>query len=152
LDAALDLLDVSCRQNKPNHPKRRRAAALQKIQNGVEPPHVHSFLTGGRSLLSGQLVRKVAGVIHLAQRLDDALRVDGDGSGDFVGEDEVQHQRLDVAVKDQTHHLRVLVDNGTAGVAADDVGGADEVQRRLQVELVPGLDPTGRQVERRLVV
>ena len=66
--------------------------------------------------------------------------------------DEVQHQRLDVAVEDQADHLGVAVDHRAAGVAADDVGRADEVERRLQVELVLALDPARRQIERRLVV
>ena len=60
---------------------------------------------------------------------------DRHGPGLLLGVDEVQHQRLDVAVEDQADHLGVLVDHRAARVAADDVGRADEVERRLQVSL-----------------
>src|SRR4051794_36201686 len=78
--------------------------------------------------------------------------MDRHGSGLFLSINEVEHQRLDVAVKDQTDDLGVLIDDGAARVAADDVGGADEIERRLQIELALTLDPALRQVERLLVM
>src|SRR5947209_7003859 len=93
-------------------------------------------LGGRRRLLTGQFVGESPGVIDFAQRFDDALRVDGDGAGLFFAVDEVQDQRLDVAVEDQAYQLGVLVDDRAARIAADDVGRADEVERRFQVEFV----------------
>src|SRR5437867_1223433 len=68
----------------------------------------------------------------------------------FLVEDEVEYQRLDVAVEDQPDHLRVLVDHRRAGVTPDDVRGADEVERRLQVQLVLLVHPPLGQLERPL--
>ena len=71
-----------------------------------------------------------------SQRLQDAPGIDRHGPRLLVGVDEVEHQRLDVAVEDEPDHLALAVHHRAARVAADDVGRGDEVERRLQVELV----------------
>src|SRR5262245_44297994 len=113
------------------------------------PPESQSLL---RSLLARQLIRQFVRVVDLAKGLDTAPAVHAHRPGLLLVEDEVQYQRLDVAVEDQADHLGALVHDRAARVAADDVRGADEVERRRQVELCPALDPPGREVERRLVV
>ena len=60
---------------------------------------------------------------------DNRPAIDADRPRDFLVENEVQHQRLDVAVEDQPDDFALLVDHRRPGVAADDVVGRDEVQR-----------------------
>src|SRR5439155_25459034 len=103
-------------------------------------------------LLPRQLVCQFAGVVHLAERLDDGLRVDRYRPRLLIGVSEIEHQRLEVAVKDQADDLGFLVDDRATRIAADDVRRANEIERRLQVELAFALDPALRQVERLLVV
>src|SRR5262249_35193240 len=84
--------------------------------------------------------------------LDDALRVDRQGSRLRFGIREVEHQRLNVTVEDEADNLTVAVDDGAAAVAADDVGRADEVERHAQFKLALAVDPALRQIKRRLVL
>ena len=56
-----------------------------------------------------------------------------DGPGFLIGVNEVEHQRLDVAVEDDAALFARLVHHRAAAVAADDVGRADEVERRILV-------------------
>src|SRR5690242_3313618 len=86
------------------------------------------WLGGGFGRVGGQLVGQRGGAVNIAQRLEYAARIDADGSSHRVVKDEVPRQRLDVPVKDDANHLRVLVDSRRARVAADDVAGVDEVQ------------------------
>src|SRR5688572_29814448 len=62
----------------------------------------HSRSECATLLLARQFVDQRPGVVDLAQRLDDALRVHRDGAGLLIGVQEVAHQRLDVAVKYET--------------------------------------------------
>ena len=89
------------------------------------------------------------------ERLDDRAGIDRDGPREAVVVDEVEDERMDVAVEDQADDLVLAVDDRAPRVAADDVGRRDEVQRRVEPEpaLVPGLDPARRQlVGRRVAV
>ena len=95
-----------------------------------------------------QLIRQRAGVVHRSKCFGNRGRAHGHGSGLFFGVDKVPHQRLNVAVEDQADDLGFLVDDRTAGVAADDVGHADEVELRLEIELALAVDPALRQFER----
>ena len=47
---------------------------------------------------------------------------------------EVEYERLDVAVEDQTDDFIVAVNDGASGVAADDVGRRDKVKWGLQLQ------------------
>ena len=76
--------------------------------------------------------------------------MDRDRPRHLVGVDEIEHERLDVAVEDDAHHLARSVDDRAARVAADDVGRADEIERRVGVELVLVLQPALGQLERLL--
>ena len=53
-----------------------------------------------------QLIGQFLGAVDLAQRLDDCRRVDARRAGLVLTVDEVEHQRLDVAVEDQARRLR----------------------------------------------
>src|SRR5262245_4245085 len=59
------------------------------------------FLLAVPSILHpGQFVRKLVGVVNLAESFDDALGMDGQGPGLLLGVNEIEHQRLKVAVED----------------------------------------------------
>src|SRR5262245_12727176 len=88
-------------------------------------------------------------IVDLSQDLEDRARVDRDRTGLYVTVDEIEHERLDVAVKDYADHFAVAVDDGTARVAANDVRSADEIERRLGIDLVFVLEPAFRQFEGR---
>src|SRR5947208_2174733 len=103
-------------------------------------------------LVSRQLVGQFVGIVNLAYRLDDATGVYGDGAGLLFSVNEIEHQRLNVTVEDQTDNFTITIDDRAAGVATDDVGRADEVIGRLEIELALTLDPARRQIERRLIV
>ncbi|MDB5290142.1 MAG: hypothetical protein JWL69_1383 [Phycisphaerales bacterium] len=60
--------------------------------------------------------------------------MDRHGSGFFVHVDEVDAEGVEVAVEDDAYQLSGAVDDGAAGVAADDVGGADEGEDALRQE------------------
>ena len=62
-------------------------------------------------------------MIDGADGFDDRAGIDRDGAGDLVVISKIKHERLDIAVEDQADDFVVAVDDGTAGVAADDVGG-----------------------------
>src|SRR5579884_2272018 len=116
---------------------------------------VASSPRSGRALgvsLAGQFVCQIVGIINLAQGLGNSLAMNGDGPGLLLGIDVIQHQRLNVAIEDQADDLGILVDDGTARVAANDVGGADEVERRAHIQLVFVLHPAPRQIEGRQVM
>src|SRR5690606_12745385 len=66
----------------------------------------------------------------------DAGRVNGDGASDLVGVVERRCERLDVAVENNAHQLVDTIDHGAARVASDNVRRADEVQRRVEIQLV----------------
>ena len=55
-------------------------------------------------------------------------------------------ERLDVAIKDHSHQFRVAVDDGAARIPADDVGGANEIEGRLQFHLGLACVPLGGQL------
>ena len=73
--------------------------------------------------------------------------MDRHGSGLLVRIDEVEHQRVHVTVEDDPDQLAITVDHGAAGVAADDVGGADEVEWRVELDSILALDPAPGQLE-----
>ncbi len=74
------------------------------------------------------------------------------GAGYVIPVEETVRQHLDVAVEDDTHDFRVPVDDRAARVAADDVGGRHEVERRREVQRVAPLTPERGQAPRLLVV
>lgn len=87
-----------------------------------------------------QLVGQITSAVDFTQGLDNAGGVDAGCPGLDVGVNEVEHQRLNVAVEDQPDDFACAVDDRAAGVTADDVGRADKVKRRGQVELVLGFE------------
>ena len=103
-------------------------------------------------LASRHLVGQRVGLVDLPERLDDRPRVDRHRAVDARFVDVVARQHLDVAVEDQAHQFALLVDDRRPAVAADDVVGADEVERRLQVERGLVLDPARAEVVGRLVL
>src|SRR4051794_33632941 len=99
-----------------------------------------------------QLIGNMAAAINRAQRLGDGLRTDRNRAGVRLRENEIPHERLDVAVEDEADDFALAIDDGAARVAADDVIGADEVEGRLHVDVLLVLEPATGQVVGRLVV
>src|SRR5579862_3119807 len=85
------------------------------------------FRGGGRGFLARQFVGQRVGAVDMAQRFQNPARIHLDGAADGVVVDEIPRQGLDVAVEDDAHHLAGFVHDGTSGVAADDVGGLNDV-------------------------
>src|SRR5262245_36723480 len=76
--------------------------------------------------------------------------MDADRTSLLVGVSEIEDQRLDVAVEDDPAIFAGLVDDRAAAVAADDVGGADEVEGGIHVERLGRVEPGWGQLEGRL--
>src|SRR5437870_10402057 len=118
----------------------------------LQPPGQLTGCALWPSSLPSQLVRQVLSVVNLSQRFDDTLRVNGDGACFLLREKKVEHERMDVAVENYPHQLGIPVDDRAAGVAPDDVGGADEIEGRVQIEPALALDPEWREIKRRFVM
>src|SRR5208282_3305765 len=102
---------------------------------------------GLRAVTVHQFVGEWVCVIDAAEGFEDGARVDGDGSGLAVIVGEVPGEGFDVTVEDDADHLAVAVHGGRAGVAADDVRGVNEIQRRVEIELGLCVMPALRQLE-----
>src|SRR3974390_1956820 len=76
----------------------------------------------------------------------------GDRTARLAVVDETADQRLDFAVEEKADAFGVAVEHGRAGVAANDVVGADKIKRGREVELVPSFLPARRQEESPLVI
>ena len=59
---------------------------------------------------------------------------------------------MNIAVEDQADQLGVLIDRGRAGIAADDVVGRDEIERRARIDCRLFLHPAWRQVVWELIL
>src|SRR5690606_40296129 len=88
-----------------------------------------------------QLSEEVVHPVHRAEGFEDHEHVHHHVAP-AVGEvDVVAGEALDGAVEVEPDELEVGVDGGAAGVAADGVGGGDEVDGRREVEVVLGFEP-----------
>ncbi len=74
-----------------------------------------------------------------------------DGAGFLIRINIVQHQRLNVTIKNNSHQFAVAIYDRASGIAANDVGGADKIKRRGKIELRFTLVPDCRQFEGILV-
>jgi hypothetical protein len=74
--------------------------------------------------------------------VEDGPGVDGDSAGLLIGVGELVGDALAVGVEDDADEFAGAVDDGAAGVAAGDVGGADEIQGDGGVEFILGIFPT----------
>ena len=117
-----------------------QAARLQRDVTSLALLPVHQF---SRQLLCA---------VNLVQRLEHCRRVDGRRAALLLAEGVVGRQALQIAVEDDADVFARAVHHRASRVAADDVGCADEVKRRLQVQLRLALLPQRRQVERRLAI
>ena len=77
--------------------------------------------------------------------------MDRDGPRLLVAVDEIEHQRLDVAVEDDPDELALAIHHRAAGISADDIRGGDEVERGREIDLCFGVGPNRWQIERRAV-
>src|ERR1039458_2965783 len=82
-------------------------------------------------------------------------RVRSDWSSDVCSSDlvdEIAPQGFDVAAEDQAYDFTLRIDDRRSRIAADDVVGGDEIERRGQVEFIAAFLVAGGQVERSLIV
>src|SRR5688572_26535275 len=92
-----------------------------------------------------QLLDEEAGVVEFPQGLQHTQAVNGNVPGLLLGVDEVAHQAVPIAVEVEADQLAGAVENRAAGIAADGVGGRDEVKRSFEIDLVLALAPAFRQ-------
>jgi hypothetical protein len=90
------------------------ASLNERSTDGLERTCRASIRTASVEVLStlGQFIRNFIRVENLTQHLEHATRVDGNGAVHGFIVDVIAHQRLDVAVKDQSDQLAVLIDCG----------------------------------------
>ena len=103
--------------------------------------------------MSGQLVDEPAGRVDGFQSFHDRSGVDRDGSGHPIVIAEIEDQRLDVAVEDQSDDFIVAIHHGAAGVPADDVCRGYEVEGGLECQptRAAGIEPAFGKLVRGLV-
>ena len=83
-------------------------------------------------------------VVNFLEHLGDAGGMNGDGARQSVGVTIVQHERLDIAVEDDTHEFASAIHHGTSRVSANNIGGVDEIQRRREIQCALIARPAGR--------
>ena len=74
-------------------------------------------------------------IVQLPQGFQDAATVDGNVPGLLVAVDEVAHQSMPVAIEIDADELAGLVEDRTAGIAADGVGGGYEIEGGACIQL-----------------
>src|SRR5439155_21756535 len=99
-----------------------------------------------------QLISEGACIINFAQCLSYGGGIDRDRARLFVGENTVEHERLNVAVENDADKFIGFVYHWTAAVPANDVGVGNEIEFCREIEVGLLIDPTLGKVERRLVV
>src|SRR5690606_29866682 len=88
----------------------------------------------------GQLADERVRAVDVAQRFQDAGGMHADGAARLRrAVEEYVRQALDVAVEDEADDARLAVDHRAAAVAARDVVGRDEVERRAHVDGIAAL-------------
>src|SRR5262249_34699682 len=98
--------------------------------------------------LPDQLVDQAICMIDARQAFAQDAHADRDRAIDRRVETVVAAEIVDIAVEYQPDDFRILVDERRAGIATDDVGAGDEVERLLRVQCRPRRDPARRQLER----
>src|SRR6266496_5996974 len=103
-------------------------------------------------LLFRHFIRDFVRTENLPQHFPHRAHVDRNCPVDGFVVDKITDQRLNVAVEDQANQLSVLVDGWRARIAADDVVGRDEIERRARIDCRLFLHPTWRQVVWELIL
>src|SRR5712691_1449638 len=80
--------------------------------------------------LRGQLRYHIFCRVDMTQRLENGGGIDCDRATDAVIELVIPRECFEVAVEDDSHKFARPIDDRAAGVAADDVGSAHEIERR----------------------
>src|SRR5690606_754129 len=91
---------------------------------------------------------EIVGAVDVAQRLEHRAAVHRYRAVQALVVPVVAAERMDVAVEHQTDDFGLAVDHRTAGVAADDVVGGDEVVALVEVDAILCIVPALRQGER----
>src|SRR5262249_45854422 len=97
--------------------------------------------------LSCEFIRQRMSLINIANRFQDGPAIDRNRASFDVGEEVIQHQRLNVAVEDDADEFALGIDDGATRVAANDVGSIHEVERRIKVDPPFGLVPAFGKLE-----
>src|SRR5438874_1601558 len=64
----------------------------------------------------------------------------------------VKHERLEIAIEDQTDELGVSVHDRATGITPDNIRGADKVKRRREVQISFVPDPGFGKIEGRFIM
>src|SRR5690606_3839629 len=94
------------------------------------------------------LVDELFGLVNIAQRRHDDRRMHGDRTIGFRVVPISAGLRMDVAVEREPDEPALRVDERAAGIAADGVVARDVVEARIRIELVAGIEPYLRELER----
>src|SRR5665213_2554256 len=81
------------------------------------------------TVAAGEFLGEVGRVIDVPERFEDGGGIDGGGAPLLVGVGIIPGKALQVAVENDADEFAGAVNHRTAGVASDDVVGADEIQR-----------------------
>src|SRR3954470_18951686 len=79
------------------------------------------------------LIDQPVGHIHLSQRFHDRAGMYAHSPRLLIGVGEIEAQRLNNAIEDNPAVLAALVGHRAATVAADDVGRANKIERRILI-------------------
>ena len=105
----------------------RQPAHQRRRQKEVVP---NQRRAGIFALVAHHFVQQFARAVKLAKRLRHRGRMHRDGAVGLDIVDVIADQRFDIAVENQAHNLAVAIDHRRPGIAADDVVGGDEIERR----------------------
>ena len=129
-----------------------KLSEVEIVENGSNGLQHDAFVGTKRAMPGAQspilscsaafdLIHQRIGAIHLSQGFHDRAGMHAHGAGLFIGVGEIEHQRLNIAVEDNSHVLAGFVDDRTAAVAAYDVGSAHKIEWRRKIQRLGWLQP-----------
>ncbi len=144
----LDLLIFPSIQNEEEEEENGRAPGFPEGSGPSTRNYQPSTLCSAPQKFLSQRTR----IVDLAQGFNYRAGMDCQCSGLVLGIYKIGDKRLDVPVENNPDKFTVSIDDGAAGVTADNVGGANKVKRSAEVELFAFLKPALGQVKGRVIV
>src|ERR1051326_4618698 len=78
--------------------------------------------------------------------------MDGHCAASIFGVKIARDKTMDIAIEVYPHDLRRAIDHGAAGVAANRIGGIDEIERRVEIYIGSARGDLGRDIEWRSII